>query len=421
MGIQGALGRGMRVSGPGGAFELGHLAGVKTGDLNGQGAAGDLLGAQQEALNNAIEFQAKLEEQLATSKQLAAAAQLDLQIAQARDPLQRAELEGLKAQQEIKQKFAELQGEALSAEELLNLQLAEKAELEIAAQGAMGEYVQKLYEALDVAGLLSSEVEKLWKKSGNGAGGFRTDIDLNPNQSKTQEYLTKLKTELADTESMILSLAGTIESEIGSAMSNAIMGLIDGTMTAQQAFSQMFKNIGKAFIDMATQMIAKALIMKVLGILGGGVGIGANNYSGAFGGGSSVGFNPGSFGGGMNFFAEGGFVTAPTKAMIGEGASNEYVIPENKMGSAMARWSSGARGEAVTNGADPTGSGEGGVGMAEAPSQINISGGVLNFNDSQYIRADQIPMIVSQGAKQGEARAMRKLQMSPSARRRVGI
>jgi len=54
-------------------------------------------------------------------------------------------------------------------------------------------------------------------------------------------------------------------------------------------------------------------------------------------------------------------------------------------------------------------------------AQINITGGVLNFNDSQYIKADQIPSIIRQGAKQGEAQAMRKLQMSPTARRRVGI
>ena len=81
---------------------------------------------------------------------------------------------------------------------------------------------------------------------------------------KIQQYMDNLKTELADTEGMVVSLAQTVEGEIGSAMSNAITGLIDGTQTAQEAFSQMFKNIGKAFIDMATQMIAKALVMKAL-------------------------------------------------------------------------------------------------------------------------------------------------------------
>jgi hypothetical protein len=43
--------------------------------------------------------------------------------------------------------------------------------------------------------------------------------------------------------------------------------MIDGTLNAQQAFQSMFANIGKAFIDMATQMIAKAMVLKAMGIL----------------------------------------------------------------------------------------------------------------------------------------------------------
>ena len=80
-------------------------------------------------------------------------------------------------------------------------------------------------------------------------------------------YMKQLEKELMDTEAMIVSLAGTVETELASAMSTAIVGLIDGTTTAEEAFATMFKNIGQAFIDMATQMIAKALIMKALGIL----------------------------------------------------------------------------------------------------------------------------------------------------------
>ena len=41
-------------------------------------------------------------------------------------------------------------------------------------------------------------------------------------------------------------------------MSNAITGVIDGT-DRRRSLRDMFANIGKAFIDMATQMIAKAL------------------------------------------------------------------------------------------------------------------------------------------------------------------
>jgi hypothetical protein len=119
-------------------------------------------------------------------------------------------------------------------------------------------------------------------------------------------------------------------------------------------------------------------------------------------------------------YADGGFVTGPTQATIGEGGTNEYVIPANKMPSAMARWNAGARGEAVINGADPTG-GSGGVALAEAPAQVNIHGGVLQFNDSNYIRQDQVPAIIQQSAKIGEAKAMRRLQHSASTRSRLGM
>jgi hypothetical protein len=117
--------------------------------------------------------------------------------------------------------------------------------------------------------------------------------------------------------------------------------------------------------------------------------------------------------------ADGGFATGPTPAIIGEGGANEYVIPENKMGSAMARWSAGARGDSVINGADPTGGG--GTTVATAPPQVNITGGILNFNDSHYIRADQVPSIINQASKAGEQRAMTRLKNSPSSRRKIGL
>jgi hypothetical protein len=48
--------------------------------------------------------------------------------------------------------------------------------------------------------------------------------------------------------------------------------------------------------------------------------------------------------------AQGGFVTGPTSAIIGEGGESEYVIPSSKMNAAMSRYSRGARGEGVIAG-----------------------------------------------------------------------
>jgi hypothetical protein len=155
-----------------------------------------------------------------------------------------------------------------------------------------------------------------------------------------------------------------------------------------------------------------------LGSLFGGGGDGLGNLFGGATSGIDWGQTPSIVG---TPFASGGFVTGPTQAVIGEGGTSEYVIPANKMPSAMARWNAGARGEAVVNGADPTGGSEGGGALGGAPTQISISGGILQFNDSNYIRQDQVPAIVNQASQAGEQRALRKLQMSPATRRRVGV
>ena len=45
--------------------------------------------------------------------------------------------------------------------------------------------------------------------------------------------------------------------------------------------------------------------------------------------------------------AEGGYVSGPTNALVGEGGEPEYIIPESKMRESMARYSRGARGGSV--------------------------------------------------------------------------
>lgn len=86
------------------------------------------------------------------------------------------------------------------------------------------------------------------------------------------QLFKQYRKEITDTRAIITSLASTITSELGSAMSQSIEALIEGTQSVQEVFANMFKNIGKAFIDMATQMIAKWMIMQVLGMFTSGAG-----------------------------------------------------------------------------------------------------------------------------------------------------
>ena len=82
--------------------------------------------------------------------------------------------------------------------------------------------------------------------------------------------MTQLQNSVTDTRGQIVSLAQTIESELASAMTSAVTGLIDGTTTVEEAFSSMLKNIGKAFIEMAMKILAQKAILAIIGAFAGG-------------------------------------------------------------------------------------------------------------------------------------------------------
>lgn len=157
-----------------------------------------------------------------------------------------------------------------------------------------------------------------------------------------REYINTSMNFVSDIQGRIVDIASTIEQSIGT----AIQGVVDGTLTASQAFGQFFANVGKSFLAMAAQIIAKLIIIKLLksalsmfgsSSFGGGsevgqmvdmpsaVNMGAGN--GIIQNGAGQGF--GTFGPnfGIRQFAKGGIVTGPTTALIGEGGMNEAVVP----------------------------------------------------------------------------------------------
>ena len=122
--------------------------------------------------------------------------------------------------------------------------------------------------------------------------------------------------------------------------------------------------------------------------------------------------------------AQGGYVSGPTPALIGEGGESEYVIPESKMRESMARYSRGARGASVIPGAGDSGtSGEGGGTAVAAPIDVRFT--VERINSIDYVTADQFQtgmrQAANQGAKQGEQQTLKRLQMSGSTRKRLGL
>jgi lambda family phage tail tape measure protein len=151
---------------------------------------------------------------------------------------------------------------------------------------------------------------------------------------------------VTDIQGRMLEIAATIEQGIGT----AIQGVVSGTLTASQAFGQFFASVGKSFLAMASQMIAKLIMIKLLktaigffGNSGGGesaadisTGSGLPTAQAtAIAGGGSVEWSSDMSTLGGNIvsapspfeFAKGGIVTGPTNALIGEGGMNEAIVP----------------------------------------------------------------------------------------------
>jgi tape measure domain-containing protein len=130
-------------------------------------------------------------------------------------------------------------------------------------------------------------------------------------------------------------------------------------------------------------------------------------------------------------FAEGGFVTRPTDAMVGEGGQPEYVIPASKMNDAVRRYSAGTRGEAVVSGAMSAG---GANSTANYSSQqnayygggtgasVNITTGpVIRMDNRDYVTMTDMQRGMAAAAGASQASMMRSMSRSYATRRSMGL
>ena len=208
-----------------------------------------------------------------------------------------------------------------------------------------------------------------------------------------------------------------IESILAGGMTNAVMGLIEGSKTLGQVLADVAKQLASMFLNKAFSSIFSGMFS------GGGVsGIGpvasGSQYASMLGGAVGLYSSAGSF----KAFRQGGVVTSPTMGIIGEGGESEYVIPASKMAGAMARYSAGARGGAVIpGGSHEAGTVAGGTGNAI----VEYTGPVLNFNGDEYVPKSAVPEIIGaaskQGAMAGKAQTINTLRNSRSQRASLGL
>ena len=105
----------------------------------------------------------------------------------------------------------------------------------------------------------------------------------------------------------------------------------------------------------------------------------------------------------MAGYAEGGYVTGPQQAIIGEGGEPEYIIPASKMDGAMQRYSAGMRGSSMI--------------PSSAEVSVNYNGSTVDMGGTSYINKGDVTGIVSQAVNQ----TLTTLQRSSKARLTAGL
>jgi len=197
-------------------------------------------------------------------------------------------------------------------------------------------------------------------------------------------------TKEAENAKRLEKLWESIKDTVASGLTDAIMGLIEGT-----------KSLGESLAGIAKQIASMAIKSALLDVLPFAEGGYARN--------------------GIKAFSSGGIATRPTLGLVGEAGEDEYIIPASKMASSMQRYSAGARGEAVIPG---TGSSYA-SGGAGGSTTVNYSGPILNFNSEEFVPKSAIGQIINsaaaRGAKAGEARTLSSLQNSRSRRQNIGL
>ena len=272
------------------------------------------------------------------------------------------------------------------------------------------------YQQADAAGILSAKLQSF---SGDTAlNPFADGLDLG-GQNKMQLEIQQMEeglTQLLDPINQVKLAATTI----GDAFGSSFKSVLDGTKTAQEAISDFFKSIGDALLQYAAMAIAQYIAIGIARLFA-GVGGGGGGIPGADGfGAASQNLNLGSsgFASGLQLFAEGGYVTGPTNALIGEAGESEYVIPSSKMGAAMANYRAGRRGDSVVSdsamGSD-----------AEDGGNNTFTLETVVINKVEYATVAQVremgAVAAKQGAQGGYAKTMGSMRNSRSTRARIGM
>lgn len=364
----------------------------------------------------------------------------ELAILKETDPLKKIMLDYAEKERAINAQAKKDTADARSDQEKLNIKNKQTIDLDKLKIERTNELIQK-YKELKGAGFEVAGSLEQWQlgaeKSNTALAGLRDGI------TSYLQSIGNLREQVARLSEQMLQ---TVEGSLSTAIGSAVNDFITGAQTIQQTMSDMFKSIGEAYIKMASEIIAKQLMMAafnaILGIVGGSSGSLINKASGlnktvGFGAGTITGFANGGVMSSngvvpLKRYANGGVASSPQLALFGERGPEAYVpLPDGRSIPVKMKQRSDA-----LNRYKPI-DGSSNLGGADGSSELNANGGaapasaidvrytVERINSVDYVTADQfqrgMQQAASQGAAQGEQRTLRRLQNSTGTRRRLGI
>jgi len=314
MGIKGTLGRGMRIRGPGGVFELGHLLDVAT-TKRAKGESADSLSyqmdwqqAQARAAEKAnveresIKSQARqqvtlretyvIEEKILANKNLISAS-TDEEFKTQRE-MANFRLAHEKEMLTLKGKIVEVQQKAISenystAQKQIDLAKAQDElsqadaifalELEGKISEQMRNQVKLIYEQADATALLSDEVRRYSELAFGGRlpdSTFTTGMDL---MGRNQQD-SRIGMGAMDGVNSWLDSVGTMRESFQSLATDGIGGLTDALTELTTTGTTNFREFTAQILrDTARIIIAQMVLRPLLGVIGGASGGSAFNIA----------------------------------------------------------------------------------------------------------------------------------------------
>jgi tape measure domain-containing protein len=245
---------------------------------------------------------------------------------------------------------------------------------------------------------------------------FRAGQEIAKQLNQQDKLQKKTKEALTDTQELIQSIGGVISG----GLTDAFQSLITGAKSLKEILADVLRQIGQLFLQFAIRQALSSINI-------GGVPLVPNAKGNVFAQNKII---P---------YANGGVIDKPTILPLAGEAGPEAILPlqrgsdgklgvksnESRMRESMSRYSRGARGGSVIS--ENGGGGnviDGGGGTAVA-APIDVRYTVERINSVDYVTADQfqqgLQQAANQGAKQGEQQTLKRLQMSSSTRKRIGM